>query len=569
MVFFQIISFGLIAFTAGLFAFFVLTSGKNDKLSRSFLIVSLYVALWAAPIVLCLMTENGDSALRFFQVSIIFSLLIPAGFFSFATNFIESITHIDYSRYRKIVYIVGIFFAALLVSDILGFTKLILPTVSEKWWFPYWADAGPIFKYSLVYFFGTFGISFYLLLRLVRSSQDKILKGQLKFILIGVIIAMFGGSTNYFLWYDVRIPPFGNILVPIYVISMFYAIARYQLFNIKVITAQLVTFSIWSFLFFRIFFANTTREFVADASLLLLVIFFGMFLIKSVLNEVKRKEQLQIITTELKNLTGHLQEKVDEQTREIRRSYEVEKEARMKLEELGKTKDQFILSAQSRLVTPLEDIQRYLNELKGISLVPEATEDVDKITASAERLNSLIDEFVAISELRIGKGALNKKSTNLQSVIEEIIRGFKIDISKKHLKTSLIFPLKEADSTFNVDKEKIKEALTNLIDNAIKYNQEGGYVTIKGERTRHPIERDKLIYRLTIKDAGIGISSEELPRLFTQYFQRGKEAEKIYTTGRGIGLAVTKNIIESHNGRVYAESEGKSKGSKFTVELLV
>jgi len=101
----------------------------------------------------------------------------------------------------------------------------------------------------------------------------------------------------------------------------------------------------------------------------------------------------------------------------------------------------------------------------------------------------------------------------------------------------------------------------------VKYNKEGGEIRVKGEKTRHPIERDKQIYKLTIEDTGIGITEEELPKLFTQYFERGKEAEKLYTTGRGIGLAVTKNIISAHNGRIYAESEGRGKGAKFFIEI--
>src|SRR3989344_4855831 len=271
MVFFQVISSGIVAFTAGLFSFFILTSGKTDKLGRSFSINSLYVAAWAAPLVFWHLAADGGSALFLIQTSIVFSLLIPAGFFSFTIYFVESVTHVDYGKYRKAVYAIGIFFALLLVSDMLGLTSLMLPSVSHKWWFPYWPDAGPMFKYALVYFFGAFNAGFYLLFQLIRRSQDRILKGQLKAVLIGVIIAMLGGSTNYFLWYNVAIPPFGTILATIYVISMFYAIARYQLFNIKVITAQLVTFTIWSFIFFRVLFSDTTQEFVANASLLLLV----------------------------------------------------------------------------------------------------------------------------------------------------------------------------------------------------------------------------------------------------------------------------------------------------------
>lgn len=569
MILFQIISFEIVAFTAGLFTFFILISSKIDKLSRSFIIASLCIAAWTIFSVLGHMAENKDTALLFFQASVIFSLLIPASFFNFTTYFVELATHIDYRKYRKAVYIIGIFFSLILIFDILGLTGLIVPGVDHKWWFPYWPNAGPMYKYALVYFFGTFIAGFYILFKFIRTTQDNILKRQAKFVFGGVIIAMLGGSTNYLLLYNVGIPPFGTILIAAYIIPMFYAVARYKIFNIKVIITQLVVFTIWAFLFFRIFFSSTITEFVVNVLFLLLVIFFGMFLIKSVLNEIEQKEQLQIITGELKNLTDHLQEKVDEQTKNIKYSYGVEKKARIELEELSSAKDEFILSAQSNLISPLESVERHIKKLKGLSLPKGAVDDVLKIADSTERLKYLVDEFASISQIRVSKAVLKMERINLSSTVRGILDELASQIREKNLKYSLTFPPKEEENVISLDKERMKEALTNLIDNAVKYNREGGEIKVKGERVHHPIERDKIIYRLTIEDTGIGIPKEELPKLFTQYFQRGKEAEKVYTTGKGIGLTVTKSIVEAHGGRVYAESGDKGKGSKFTVELLV
>ena len=168
-----------------------------------------------------------------------------------------------------------------------------------------------------------------------------------------------------------------------------------------------------------------------------------------------------------------------------------------------------------------------------------------------------------------GKSIIKKETVNLKELVENILDEFSPQILEKRIEASLIFPTKEEDNFLSIDKEKIKEALSNLVDNAIKYNKEKGEIKIKGEKTRHPIEREKFIYRLTIEDTGIGLTEEELPKLFTQYFQRGKEAEKLYTTGRGIGLTITKNIIQAHQGRIYAESEGRNKGARFVVELLI
>ena len=74
---------------------------------------------------------------------------------------------------------------------------------------------------------------------------------------------------------------------------------------------------------------------------------------------------------------------------------------------------------------------------------------------------------------------------------------------------------------------------------------------------------------IKVSDDGIGISTEELSKLFNQYFQRGLEAQKLYATGRGIGLAVSKNTIQAHGGRIWAESEGRDKGARFVVELPI
>jgi len=103
----------------------------------------------------------------------------------------------------------------------------------------------------------------------------------------------------------------------------------------------------------------------------------------------------------------------------------------------------------------------------------------------------------------------------------------------------------------------------------VKYNKDEGSVHIVGDKVSHPIERQRKIFRLTVSDTGIGISPEELPKLFVMYFERGKIAEEVNTTGRGIGLVVARNIINAHGGRIWAESLGNGKGTKFTIELPV
>ena len=275
------------------------------------------------------------------------------------------------------------------------------------------------------------------------------------------------------------------------------------------------------------------------------------------------------IYKQLQDLTHNLQQKVDEQTVEVKQAYEVEKKARVELEELDKAKDQFIMTTQHHLRTPLTIIKGYVDFLSNRppeTTLAESKDVLSKTSVAADRLASLVNELLDISQTQVGKSLINKQQINIKKLIKEITDELSPGIEEKLLKTVINIP---EDSVIEADFQKLKEALTNLIDNAVKYNQAGGSITIKGERTRHPIERDKEIYRLTIENTGIGLTPEELSQLFTQYFQRGKEAEKLYTTGRGIGLAVTKNIIQAHQGKIYAESGGRGQGARFVVELPV
>jgi signal transduction histidine kinase len=111
------------------------------------------------------------------------------------------------------------------------------------------------------------------------------------------------------------------------------------------------------------------------------------------------------------------------------------------------------------------------------------------------------------------------------------------------------------------DLEKLKVALFNLVDNAIKYTSKGG-VTIKLETADRKL-------KIIVEDTGMGLSKEEIDKLFNRIFERTKEAQKTNVTGRGIGLYITGQVVLAHNGKIWVESEGKGKGSRFCVELPV
>jgi len=112
-----------------------------------------------------------------------------------------------------------------------------------------------------------------------------------------------------------------------------------------------------------------------------------------------------------------------------------------------------------------------------------------------------------------------------------------------------------------VDQNKLEVVLFNVIDNAIKYTEKGGIII------KLKTESGKI--KITVQDTGIGIDKKDLEIIFTRVFTRNAQAKKANVVGKGIGLYLSAKIIEAHNGRIWAESEGKDKGSIFYIELPV
>lgn len=109
-----------------------------------------------------------------------------------------------------------------------------------------------------------------------------------------------------------------------------------------------------------------------------------------------------------------------------------------------------------------------------------------------------------------------------------------------------------------MDAAKIREVVSNLIDNAMKYTKEGSVSVL--------LERDASLVRVTVKDTGIGIVADDLDKLF-QKFRRGAGSSKVNVSGTGLGLYVGKRFAEAHGGKLYAQSDGPGRGSRFILEL--
>jgi signal transduction histidine kinase len=176
-----------------------------------------------------------------------------------------------------------------------------------------------------------------------------------------------------------------------------------------------------------------------------------------------------------------------------------------------------------------------------------------------------VNELLDISQFQLGKKiVILKDGIDIEPILREIMEELEAEAKTKKIYLELVKPKKALPLT-KADPEKLKVAITNIIDNGVKYTSKGG-VTIS---LKAQMIGAKAKLQIIIKDTGMGIAKEELKTLFSRTFERGEKAKQVYTTGRGIGLYITYQIIKAHNGKIWAESEGRNKGTSFYIELPV
>lgn len=298
-------------------------------------------------------------------------------------------------------------------------------------------------------------------------------------------------------------------------------------------------------------------------SIFTLIIIYGYYFDKSTESIIEANFEEKKAKESLQELTENLQQKVNEQTKDIRRAYESEKSAKEKLEAVDNVKNQFLMTVQHHLRTPLTSMMGYSDLLLANTFgkLPKKIKGViKKFESSTIGLIKMVNDFLDVTQFQLGKEVVHLKSdVNLCPIFSDILKDIELETKKKGIYLKLEKP--EGNCTVKADEQKLKAALMNIFDNAVKYTKEGG-VTIK-----LGVKEGKV--RAEIKDTGMGIAKERLPKLFNITFERTEEAQKTFATGKGIGLYLSSQIIKAHNGRIWVESEGEGKGSTFYIELPI
>lgn len=517
---------GIIAIASGLLVFF----SKARKLEHViWLMLSVSTAIWSFGYYSMIIAVNHEAAFLSDIVLHVGASFIPFFYFFFIVTICGK-----YEKYKKIIL------SLLPVSIVLALitpSNLFVTDVYQKGPFAFAPNAGPLYAPFTVYFFSMVtGALIILYLKIREAPREETLR--LKYILWSSLAGFIGGSSVFLLTYNVYLPPFPILLFTFYPLIIAYAILKHNLFDIRIITAQLLTATIWIVLLFRTVLANTVEESVISGIILALTVVFGVWLVKNVAKEIEQRERIEKLATDLEA-------------------------ANKRLTELDRQKSEFVSFASHQLRAPLTAMKGYgslLLEGDMGELPKAAREGIERIFESTKTLTNIVDDYLNVSRIELGTMKYTFETLDMKTLVEDVIGELRPNIEKKGLTFTFHAQNNGTDYRVTADRDKLKQVVANLIDNSVKYTPSGSVaVTLEYD---HAVR--KIVFK--IKDTGIGIDPETLPHLF-QKFSRAGNAGKVNIKGTGLGLYVAKQIVEAHHGTVRAESAGEGKGSSFIVEL--
>ena len=494
----------------------------------TFFLFTVAVGFWSFSYFLWQIAGTSEDALFWVEMFMFGAIFIPFFYLHFTTAFINK--NLGFSKTVVFGYLVAGCFA------VLNWTPLFIQGVSEKLIFAFWPTPGPLYLPFLIIWilYAVLAVVF-IAKRLPEATGTE--RAQLQYMLAGTAIGYAGGVTNYFLWFDIAILPYGNISASIYIALVAYAMLKHRLFNLKVIATEFLTFSLWLFIFIRMLLEDTLRDQVINGALLFVTIVIGTILIRSVDSEVEAREEIQKLAENLED-------------------------ANARLRELDRQKSEFLSMAAHQLRTPLTSIKGYASLMLEGSYgdLPEKVNTVlETIFSSSSRMVDTVSDFLNVSRIEQGKMEYRMEHTDLGGMAKSVVLELALSAKEKGLNLEYH---DDGNGPYPIyaDTSKLEHVISNIVDNAIKYTQKGSVVV--------QVEKNiaQNVGRVRITDTGVGIPADALPKLFDK-FVRARNANEINVTGTGLGLYVAKEMIEKHKGKIWAESKGENKGSMFIVEI--
>jgi signal transduction histidine kinase len=307
--------------------------------------------------------------------------------------------------------------------------------------------------------------------------------------------------------------PYGALFIFPVIVFTAYAIYLVELFHVKNIFAGLFTFFLCVVSLIELILAESVEQVLLRVAVFFLTLIIGIQLVKNTFEIEMANEQ----KSELMSFATH----------EIR--------------------------------TPLTVMRGYATMLldgdKG-DISEETRGLLQKILISGNDVIALLSQYLDKSKIELGQIEYIKSPFDLTHTVNDILNTFQINAGEKHLALTKALETKNRHMIF-ADQAKIKEVITNIIDNALKYTEHGS-VNVS-------LRKEEGTVILKVSDTGIGLDKETIPHLFKEFSRA--DLKKVNILGSGIGLYLAKKFVEAHKGRIWVESEGEGKGTQFYISL--
>lgn len=515
---------GLSVASTGILGFVIYFNNRKSSTAFYFLLFSLLTILWGASNYANYQLTSlvsTSSILWVLRIHLFISVWHALTFFTLAYVFPSNDRVILPPYYKKFI------FPAALITSILTLTPLVFIRIDEitSTLEVVNPERGPgIALFGAV----SFGLIFWGLGLLIKKTFKATKEEKLPFevVVMGAVI-----TFALIILVNLVLPvvfdvldfiPLGAVFLLPFVFLTGYSIIRHHFLNVKFIATDLLTFSVITISFFEILLSQTAGEIIFRITLFVVLLSFGIFLIRSVRREVETKEALAVANTQQTNLIRFI-------------SHEVKGA-------LGKSRGFSSLIADGNF----GEVAPKLKEMSA---------DVFKTTTKGVEM---VEDILNASNIRKGTFSYDKKAFDFKNMVTSIAEGFRATAEGKGLAFAVHVP--EGDYQFTGDEKQLSHIVKNLVDNSVRYTTTGSVTVL--------LEKGSNLIRFKVTDTGFGLSDEDKKNLFTEG-GKGKESQKVNVESTGYGLYIVKGIVEAHGGKVWADSPGRSHGSSFIVELPV
>jgi signal transduction histidine kinase len=502
--------------------------GKKTKTKAGYLITTIPMVGWGVSMFFFRASVSQDVAALWSKLLYFFPALIPLSYIYLVNSF-QNFSQKYWKKQLKSIFwsipLITYIAYITLYSDAL-FMSIQISSPENEIYF----SKIHYLLYSII--IGVlWAVAFTLMLQNLNKSENKKESRAMQLFITGTflstIIAVIGNLILPFFgifflnW-------IGQVGLIIMISCTFYAVIKHNLFNLRIITAELFTYSLSALLLVRALYSTSMTSLYVNLMTLIGTIIFGFFLIRSVKKEVDAKDKAENLADQLR--------------------------------EMNKEKSRMLSIASHQFRSPLTSIEGYSSMIQEGSYgkVPEyLKEPLGRILNSSRKLAHIVDDFLNISRIEEGRMDYNFQKTDLKEVVQEVVEESHGSINEEKL--DLEFVTDESDNyPAEIDIGKFQQVITNLIDNAIKYTEKGDIIV--------RLKRDNSDLLVEVADEGIGIEAGKLDEIFSQ-FSRADEAQDVNVTGSGLGLYIAKQIVDDHDGAIWATSPGEGKGSTFHVGI--